>query len=283
MKLIRQIILLIFLLGVASACVQTSAQAPEAAPPVSETPVAAETPTPEAAATSGTAPAAADPTQAENAVLIWEGDPLADDNLAECRRLQLAADGQALLGACGEAGTVVEPFAFQEEQWTDMLNRFAPFERETEQGRLVFRGQGQVSSPAWERALDSWARFTYLESASGRAGAANRTIMSWFLGEVPDQPGACRHLVVLSHGYAYSNITPCEGGDVKETVGGWVETAEWEQLDTWLYNQAPVYQDNNYFSGQSSAEMSEAEVAELARWAKTVYAQVRDIPVEELE
>jgi hypothetical protein len=107
--------------------------------------------------------------------------------------------------------------------------------------------------------------------------------MSWFLGEVPDHPGDCQHLVVLSHGYAYSNITPCEGGDIKEQVGGWVETAEWEQFDTWLYNQAPVYQDNNYFSGQSSAEMSEAEAAELAEWAKTVYAQVRGIPVEEIQ
>lgn len=223
-----------------------------------------------------TLPPAADPNPAgDEMVLAWEGDPLADDNQDECRTLQVTAGGQVTIGPCGAADTPAELFTGRPGEWTEMVIRFAPFETETEQGRVEFRGQGQISSPAWERAITAWARFSYLELSAGRVSASARTVLSWWLGELPDQPGLCRHLVVLVSGYAYSNITPCEGGQVQETVGGWLDTAEWDKFDGWLYSSGELYQDNNYFSGQAQGEMDQAGAAALGDWANAVYARLR--------
>ncbi len=211
----------------------------------------------------------------ERAALVWEGDPLADDNQAECRALRITVPGQAFIGACGAADSPVELAAGQPGGWNEMLLRFSSFTTDTVQGRLEFQGQGQIMSPAWQRAITTWANTTYNELASGRVGAANRTVAAWGLGEVEGQPGLCRQLLVLSHGYAYSNLTPCAGGNVQETVGGWLDTAEWEKFDGWLAGYAPVYQDNNYFSGLGTREMSPAEVDDLADWAGDVYARLR--------
>jgi hypothetical protein len=79
----------------------------------------------------------------------------------------------------------------------------------------------------------------------------------------------------LVNGYAYSNITPCEGGQVQETVGGWLDTAEWDKFDSWLYSSGELYQDNNYFSGQAQGEMDQAGAEALADWANAVYARLR--------
>ena len=229
----------------------------------------------QAAETTTPAPTISPPSEEDPVVLVWEGDPLADDNQDECRTLQVTASGQATVGPCSAADTPVELFTSRPGEWTEMAIRFAPFEAETEQGRIVFQGQGQISSPAWERAIAAWARFSYLELSSGRVSASARTILSWWLGELPDQPGLCRHLVVLVSGYAYSNITPCEDGQVQETVGGWLDTAEWDKFDSWLYSYGELYQDNNYFTGQAQDEMSPAETAVLADWANAVYARLR--------
>ena len=105
--------------------------------------------------------------------------------------------------------------------------------------------------------------------------------MSWWLGELPEQPGLCRHLVVLTHGYAQANITPCAGGQAQETVDGWIDPAAWDQFDAWLVDRAPLYQDNDYFSGAGTAAMSEAEIVALADWAGQVYADLRPASVSE--
>lgn len=211
----------------------------------------------------------------ESIALLWEGDPLPDDNQDECRSLQIMVDGQAMIGPCGAVDTPVELSANRTDGWAAMVVRFAPFTAESEQGRVVFQGQGQISSPAWEEAIAGWAQFSYNELASGRVSASARTIASWWLGELPEQAGACRHLVVLSHGYAYSNITPCEGGNVESTIGGWLDTAEWDKFHGWLNTYAPLNQDNNYFTGRGSTEMAETEIAELADWSGDVYNRLR--------
>lgn len=229
----------------------------------------------QAAETATPIPTAAPPSEEDPVVLLWEGDPLADDNQDECRALQVTASGQATIGPCGAPDTPVEQLTVRSGEWTEMVTRFAPFETETDQGRIVFQGQGQISSPAWERAIAAWARFSYLEMSSGRVSASARTVSSWWLGELTDQPGLCRHLVVLISGYAYSNITPCEGGQVQETLGGWLDTAEWDRFDGWLYSYGELYQDNNYFTGQAQGEMSQAETAALADWANDVYTRLR--------
>lgn len=264
-------LIILFLLAGSAFAFQAVTQADPAG--IQATPTLGLTVTPVATVTSAASstPLAGD----EETTLIWEGDPLLDDNQAECRSLRLTADDQAMIGPCGAAGKPVDIFPGQPGGWADMRIRFAPFVTETTQSRVVFQGNGQITSPAWQRAITTWSQFTYSELASGRVSASVRTVLSWWLGEIPDQPGSCRQLVVLTHGYAYSNITPCAGGQVQESVGGWLDTAEWEKFDAWLYTYAPVYQENNYFTGQSTAEMSEAEVANLASWSEGVYTRLR--------
>ncbi|HRV96733.1 MAG TPA: hypothetical protein P5526_31555 [Anaerolineae bacterium] len=262
MKPIIQITTLLFFLLIVSACAaQPNTPAEAASAPTVITPAGD--------ATTEAAAAAVD------AALIWEGDPLPDDGQAECRRLEITPADQALIGSCGEAGSPVEFAPGQTGGWSDLVARLAPFEQTTDSGgRLVFNGQGEIAGPAWQRAIDAWAKTTLLELSSGRVSATGRTIMSWWLGQLADQPDLCRQLVVLDYGYAYANITPCEGGQATETYGGWVEPTLWEQFDGWLYANGQVYQANNYFSGLGQSEMSQAQVAELAQWAEIVYRQL---------
>ncbi|HEX9923885.1 MAG TPA: hypothetical protein VGD99_14605, partial [Anaerolineae bacterium] len=274
------ITLLITLLFISSACgVQQNANAEVSAEPPPVIPAVTATPPPEATLT--TTIAVVDRAQEEDAALIWEGISLADNPQGDCIGLTLSMDGQARIGLCGAVDTLVEFLPDQPGGWTEILARFAPFEQETPAGRIAFRGQGQVGSPAWQRAINSWAEFTHGELASGRVSASGRTVMSWFLGELPDQPDLCRHLVVLTHGYAQANITPCAGGQVQDTLSGWIDPAAWDQFDAWLVDRAPVYQDNDYFSGKGAAPMSEAEISMLAGWAEQVYADLRPAPVSE--
>ncbi|MCC9078948.1 hypothetical protein FKZ61_022905 [Litorilinea aerophila] len=211
---------------------------------------------------------------AEAGALVWEGDPFPEDGEVECRRLELTAAGEAFIGPCDQAGAPVEGSVALTETWTQMVQRFAPFEQQSDGERLVFQGTGTIAGPAWVRAIQSWARTTYQELASGRVSASGRTVMSWWLGEVPEQPGNCRHLVVLAHGYAYHNITPCQGGAVVESHGGWLSDEEWDVFDGWFYSRAPLYQENNYFAGLGNTPMDEAETAALAEWAAQVYARL---------
>jgi hypothetical protein len=258
-----QMFLFSLLLVISCGCAVQPASQPEA--------TGTQAPGPEATAEEELLP---DTASSGDAALAWEGDPDLGDNQADCLSLRLTASGEATIGPCGEAGTPAELLAQQQQTWTGMLNRFAPFEYESEQERVVFEGQGDIASPAWERAIASWARFTYMQAASGRVSASVQTVMSWWLGETPGQPGYCRHLVVLNYGYAYANIDPCEGGQTAESVAGWLETSEWEPFDAWLYDRAPVYEGDNYFAGLGTTEMSEAEVESLSEWAEGVYTRL---------
>ncbi|MCB0196779.1 MAG: hypothetical protein KDJ65_32805 [Anaerolineae bacterium] len=255
--------LILFLLTMSACAVQPST--PVEAAPISVTQTGDQTPTDETLA---------EDMNTEDAVLIWEGDPLADDGQDACLHLMITTDHQAFVGPCGEAGTPVDFTGDQPGGWNEMVAKFAPFAQENADHRIIFKGQGENASPAWERAIDAWAQTTVLELSSGQVSATGRTIMSWWLGQVADQPGQCRQLIVLSHGYAYGNITPCEGGPVQETQGGWIDTDDWEQLEAWYTEQTAVYQDNNYLAGMGSTEMSEAQLAELAQWAETVYSRI---------
>jgi hypothetical protein len=273
---------LIFLLLFLVACtVQEMAQ------PAGETPAAAVRPT--EPAVTATAPGTAEVTGAEEIseiqttaatlageepALIWQAEIETEEGPQKvCRQLLLGPDEQALLGPCGAADTTVSLLPHQAKEWADILARFAPFQADTLQGTVVFRGRGDVAGPAWERAIAAWARFTYQELQAGRVGAALKTEMSWRLGELPDQPGYCKHLVVLTFGYAYANVDPCQGGGQPLSHSeGWLKSGAWEQFDTWLYQYGPVYQADNYFSGKGSQEMPEAEIDQLETWAEAIYA-----------
>jgi hypothetical protein len=205
------------------------------------------------------------------AILLWEGPALFAEDQTECHRLLVTKENQALIGQCDSRQTEVELITNGKGGLADMITRFAPFQAGTPQGRITFNGQGEIAGPAWERAITTWAQFTYAELATGHIGAANRTVLAWKVGE---QEGQCQMLVVLSHGYATAARTPCEGGQMEVIASDWVDTAEWEQFDAWLYNRAPLYQDNSYLDGHGTTEMSRTEAAALAEWAKAVYAKL---------
>ena len=164
MKPKMQIAILIMLLFINSACgLQQNANAEVAAEPTSPPVVPAVTATPPPEATPVTDISVTDHAPDEDAALIWEGISLADNPQGDCVGLTLSVDGQARIGPCGLVDTSVEFLADQPGSWTEILARFAPFEQETPDGRIVFRGQGQIGSPGWQRAINSWAEFTYAE------------------------------------------------------------------------------------------------------------------------
>ncbi len=212
------------------------------------------------------------PESGDNAALVWSGSILpGGETGGVCSSLTLTTGSQALVGPCDGAQTEV-PLSYNHDQdWTQILARFAPFELETPAERIDFRGQGEISGPAWERAITAWARISAAELGSGKVSATGRTVLAWTLGELPDQPGSCRRLIVLIHGYAVAATGPCQGGPTESSTGGWIDTADWEQFDRWLYGSTPLYQDDNYLDGRGSRAMSANEVEALSTWARTVY------------
>jgi hypothetical protein len=211
----------------------------------------------------------------EEPALIWERRTrINNGGEYTCSSLLLAPNNQALIGPCGSAQTPVRLFAHRDREWAEILARFAPFQYNTSREQVTFQGRGQIAGPAWRRAITAWARFSYSELSAGRFSASPRTVLSWWLGEFPGRPDKCAHLTVLDFGYAYAESIPCQGGDVQNSVGAWLETRKWERFDAWLYSRAPVYQGNNYFSGEGAREMTEAEIIELSDWAETVYHKI---------
>jgi len=219
--------------------------------------------------TAATSPPAA--ATGEAPLLLWEGPALFAEDPAECHRLRVTEDYQVHTGLCSGEQTAIEFAATGAGGLAEMAARFAPFQADLPQGRLTFNGQGEIGGPAWQRALTTWAQFTYAELATGHIGAANRTALAWNLGE---QEGRCHILLVLSHGYATAGLSPCTGGQMEVIADDWVDPANWEQFDVWLYNRAPFYQGNSYLDGRGTTEMSSSEAAALAEWANKVYAKL---------
>ncbi|MBX3052300.1 MAG: hypothetical protein KF753_12530 [Caldilineaceae bacterium] len=208
-----------------------------------------------------------------DALFSWEGRILGDGGaVAACQRMDISADGETRLGTCAELQTRL---AETPVQWAEIRERFQPFHYTSGDFDLHFAGQGDIYDPVWSRALGRWAQMSYGEMASGRVGAANRTAVSWWLGEVEGKPGACKHLVVLDYGYAYANIDPCGGGDNISTRGGWLETPEMKRFDGLVYGFATAYQAENYFNGLGGQEMGAAEFEQIDQWAAQIFERLQ--------
>ncbi len=208
-------------------------------------------------------------------VLLWAGSVLPSGEKGEgCTSLTITIAGQAKVGPCDGEQQEVEFMPNLGREWSDIVARFAPFETEMPNERIVFNGRGDLAGSVWQRAVTAWARLAAAELASGKISATGPTVLAWNLGELPDQPGICQRLIVLVYGYATAATTPCAGGNTIDSVSGWIDPADWEQFDAWLYASAPVYQNDNYLDGRGSAEMSEADVAALAAWARAVYDKI---------
>ncbi len=206
--------------------------------------------------------------------LAWQG-PLDVEGTNLCARLELRADDQVQLGPCGEAGAAKTLTAHQAQEWAEIRARFASFKYIEGNEQLDFQGTGSIASPAWQRALVAWSRFTAMELRSGRVSGSARTVMHWSLGDASGQPGMCRALTVLVHGYAYAEVAPCEGGAQQSVKSGWLETAELESFDAWLYGRGFAEQDGGYFAGLGRAPMSAEDLKALDEWALAVYERLQ--------
>jgi hypothetical protein len=208
------------------------------------------------------------PTQADP-LLDWEGFGVwGDGDDTRCKTLQIDADHNLKAGYCGEDASASWPAGAQFEE---MVGKFAPFEYVTANERLFFRGRGQLDSPAWQRALAAWAHWTYAEVSSGHPCAACRTVLSWDFGPHPEDSSLCRHLTVLDYGYGTVETLPCGGGDNAGYVGGWLEPAEWEPFDSWLYNLGAVFEGDNYFAGAGLEPVTPGQAGQIESWAKGVF------------
>jgi hypothetical protein len=233
---------------------------------------------PDAAPTSSLSSAPIETVASRNVGLIWAGSILPTGEKGEtCNSLTLTIDNRALLGLCDGTPAEIELFANQAQEWPELLARFAPFEKETPDERLDFRGTGDIGGPTWERAITFWARITAAELASERVSATGRTILAWNLGQVPDRSDTCQRLIVLAYGYATAGLTRCEGGQMEVIGSGWLDTAQWEQFDAWLYKNAPFYQNDSYLDGRGTTQMSDAEAAALRGWTEAVYANLTQL------
>lgn len=214
---------------------------------------------------------------AAGAALTWEGQIVNGEGAeAQCSRLELDESASARVGDCGSAGQTRQLFANRDQEWAQIQTRFAPFEYRSATDHLTFRGTGTVTGAAWQRAILSWVHTTFGELSSGRVSAAVRTQMSWMLDPLPGETNTCAHLAVMSFGYAFADVAPCQGGGtMQDTQSGWLETAEWEQFDAWEYSRASYSKEMNYFEGQGTQTLSEAEVQAMDAWARNVYNRLK--------
>ncbi len=190
-----------------------------------------------------------------------------------CRLFLVAADGRAAYGPCGAPLTplrLVEEMG-RPEQLADLAARFAPFEAQTADAKLVLVGRGaEQASPAWQRAVLAWARVAMQEVEYGRGGASLGFAVRWRQA-LPDRAGYCRFLHVDASGYAFASTALCDGGDAAETGRGWLTTAELERLDGWLYALGTDETDGLLFSGRGASPVTEADRAAVEAWAAAVY------------
>ncbi len=208
------------------------------------------------------------PTQViDDPVLVWEGKD------GECERLVMAADGRAAIGPC--AATLI-PLRLADgmgrpQQLANLLARFAPFETDTVNGRVAFRGTGQeTASPEWQRAVAAWARLVNQELRMGRSGASWGLALAWNQ-PIPDKAGFCRFLQVDFYGYACASTARCGGGDAADLGCGWLTTAEMEHLDALYYGKMQVAEDDLLLSGMGAEAMTASQVDALRDWAEALY------------
>jgi hypothetical protein len=206
-------------------------------------------------------------------LLEWQGyGHWGGGNADTCKQLRVYLGNAMAAGDCEQSDATTAPAG---PEFAEMAARFAPFSYSSNGDDLVFRGYGSINSPAWQRAILAWAQWTAGETISGHVCASCRTAISWFLGKIEGQPGVCRRLTVVNYGYAYAETVPCTGGDANSVGSGWLETTEWERIESWLFSRAPTQQGNSYLAGTGDQAMSEAERDELDVLAHTIYERLR--------
>ena len=207
--------------------------------------------------------------------LRYEGPAeIGSSDTSKCAVLQLGTPIEAGIGACDGTMTNRDMGKAVYLEWEYLRDHFAPFVYETATERITFEGMGHVSGEEWQRAILAWARTRHAELAGGRISATMATAMSWHLGQDESQKNICRHLTVLSYGYAYAEERLCEGGDLVNMGASWLTTAELQPFDIWFYQRAPFASDNNYIDGQGTAAISAAEQTAVNEWAAALWTRI---------
>lgn len=214
---------------------------------------------------------AAPEVQIEDPVLIWEGD---EPN--GCQSLALAADGPAAIGPCGAPQTPLYLLdgVQRPQQLAYLLARFTPFYAETVAGQVTFQGRGrEIATPAWQRAIVTWARLVREELQFGRSGASWGLALAWH-GE-GETAGFCDHLQVESYGLAFASTSRCGGGEAQTLGQAWLDTAELEQLYAWQDRLASFELPGRLvFTGTGSMAATEAEVQAILDWAERLWKHI---------
>jgi hypothetical protein len=209
--------------------------------------------------------------------LVWENS---DPHWGE-QKLFIAPDGRAGIGCCEGLFMPLQLMWHKEEMWVDIQAHFASFQYEVEDEKLIFKGKGEIASPAWQRAIATWSRMTWGQLYTGGACASCSTVLMWRHEEwqVSKETEYCATLLVTDIGrVSVSSLIPCDGDEddlpVTEIQHTWLTTNEWEQFDAWLYSRDSTYFQDGQFSGRGSQQMSEDELLELTTWVGSVYSRL---------
>jgi hypothetical protein len=226
--------------------------------------------------------------QAAEAVLRWVGHaqlPFEEKNAERCNRLVITANGQAQYGKCSQKlRTAKSSFYTNAKRF---VRQFASFEYRSSDATLSFSGRGNVEGEVWQRAMATWASYTFAELYGGHACAACRNVLEWSFPLIPNRAGYRGMLIVTHDGYAVkwqgdtdSKMT-LRGKIVAE---GWLTTEEWTQLENWVqtrfsqgnYDRDPFCRKTQCaLAGNGTWEMSPLEFDALREWARKVYDRLQ--------
>lgn len=195
----------------------------------------------------------------------WETAP------GGCRNLLVSHDGRPAIGWCDGpiAGLDWLEAEVSGAEWSYLYGRFAPFERRADDHALAFTGTGsEKPAPAWQEAMDRWARVRWSELHAGRRGAAHGRALA-YRRPVRDREGSCDVLEVTEYGVAYLGRARCEGGGGEPGRAVWLSDSLWEEMNGWLESWAPRDTPQMGFYGRGQGRPDERA---LERWADLAMA-----------
>jgi len=162
------------------------------------------------------------------------------------------------------------------------LSTYAPFERKSPEGELVFRGHGRVKpGPVEQRMILEWARRVASDAAGGRGGAAYGLVFGWHRG---GSSGSCEDVTLSLTGEAVA--TAC-GWD--REIRGRLDPAQLGRVYRWFDGLQPFQAGGEQgedslrpgsvetrliFAGRGARPATEAEHAEIQSFATGLFTEL---------
>jgi hypothetical protein len=163
-----------------------------------------------------------------------------------CESLVIAPDGLAAVGVCRgpHDAHALYPEMGRPEEWQYFHERFASFDLTAADYAVTFLANGlEGASPAWQRAIASWAALQWSEIVSGPMEGVGLALSA--RRPVPDQADACDFLLVSEYGRAALSRGVCAGGAGGEMRYAWLDDDVWEQIGSWHESWSPIYDVQN--------------------------------------